>query len=103
MLKIDILNEKENPFLKRRDLHLSVEHIGTATPKTEDLISKLAEKFKADQDKIEIVYIFSHKGIAKSKVKARIWKEKLVKKEKQKEEKAEGADKEAVEEKTNEA
>ena len=96
MLKIDVLEEKENPFLKRKDVMLIVDHTGTATPKVDDLISRLSEKFKVEPDKTEIVYIFSQPGVAKSKVKARFWKEKVVKKEKPKEEST-------TEEKTNEA
>lgn len=93
---MDVLEEKENPFLKRKDLMLLVDHTGSATPKIDDLTNRLAEKFNAEPEKIEIVFIFSQKGVAKSKVKAKIWKEKVVKREKPKE-KAE-----AIEEKTNE-
>ncbi len=90
MLKIDVLDERENLFLKRKDLMLLVDHAGSATPKTNDLIVKLSEKFKVDQEKIEIVYILSQKGTAKSKIKAKFWQEKVIKKEKPKEEKGEG-------------
>lgn len=89
MMKINVLEERENPFLKRKDMMLVVDHTGTATPKIDNLRTKLAEQFKADAKKIEIVYILSQRGEAKSKVKAKIWKDKIVVQEEKKEEKRE--------------
>jgi ribosomal protein S24E len=91
MIKINVLSEKENPFLERRDMMLLIDHSGQSTPKKIELEDKIAEKFKTDKEKVEIVYIFSEAGISKSKVKTRLWEKKIVKKEKSKEsKKAEG-------------
>jgi len=83
-MKIDIIEKRENPFLKRTDLMLMVDHKGQATPKREDLDKEIAKQFKSVPEKVEIVYIFSEAGLTKSKVKARIWKEKIVEKKKRK-------------------
>jgi len=89
-MKMDVVEKKENPFLKRIDLMLSIDHTRKATPKRDELEKMIADKFKSVPEKVEIVYIFSEAGLAKSKVKARVWKEKIVvKKEKKKEKKPE--------------
>ena len=72
-MKIDVTEEKKNPFLKRIDLMLMVDHTGSATPKEEELKKEIAKKFKSGPDHVEVVYIFTQAGIAKSKVKSRIW------------------------------
>jgi len=87
-MKIEIIEEKDNPFLKRRDLMIMIDHAGQPTPKKDDLVKFLAEKYKVENEKVEVVYIFSETGIARSKAKARIWKEKpKVKKGKEEKEK----------------
>ena len=86
-MKIQIIEQKENPFLKRTDLMFFIEHTGQATPKKEEVEKLIAEEFKSVPEKIEIVYIFTETGRAKSKVKARIWKEKIVEKPKKEEKK----------------
>lgn len=87
-MKIDVIEQKKNPFLKRTDLILMVDHTGQATPKEEELKKTIAQKFKTGPDHVEVVYIFTQAGIAKSKVKSRIWKSKApVKKVKPKVEK----------------
>jgi len=102
-MKLDVIEKRDNPFLKRTDLLLSVNHKGQATPKRKDLEKDIANQFKSVPEKIEIVYIFSEKGLTKSKVKARVWKEKIVekkvKKPKEKKPKEEPKKEEKVEEK----
>jgi ribosomal protein S24E len=89
MIKFKTLEEKDNPALKRKDLMLLVEHAGEATPKTIDVAKKIVDQFKTKLDNVEIVYLFSEKGVASTKVKARIWKEGSPRKVEVKEEKKE--------------
>ena len=82
MINVKVLEEKDNPVLKRKDLLLMLEHSGEATPKRVDMEKLIADKFKGDVKKTEIVYMFSEGGRAATKVKAFIWKEKIVEKQK---------------------
>jgi ribosomal protein S24E len=75
-MKMDILDKKENPFLKRTDLILMIDHVGQATPKKEEIIKEIAGKFESSPEKVTVEYIFSEFGLAKAKVKAKVWKEK---------------------------
>lgn len=63
---------------------LEMEHKGLATPKKEEVENRIAEHFKTDKEKVEVVFIFSEYGVSRSRVKARVW-EQPVKKEKPKE------------------
>jgi ribosomal protein S24E len=96
MVKLKVLEEKGNPMLKRKDLMIEVNHSGEATPKVYDMAQEIAKKFNTKLENIEIVYLFTEKGIAKSKVNARIWEKgspKVVKKKEKKEAPAEEAPK----------
>jgi len=75
-MKIDIIEKKDNPFLKRTDLILTIDHTGLATPKKDDLIKEIAGKFSSIPEKVTIDYIFSEYGLSRAKVKAKVWKEK---------------------------
>ncbi len=84
-MKIIEKQKNENKLLKRTDLFLIIGHEGKPTPTQDEVIKAIAEKYKAPENKIEIIYIFSEKGKAQSKVKAKIWKEKIIeRKEKEK-------------------
>jgi len=84
-MKIIEKQKNENKLLKRTDLFLIIDHEGKPTPRQDEVIKAIAEKYKAPENKIEIIYIFSEKGKAQSKVKAKIWKEKIIeRKEKEK-------------------
>lgn len=87
-MKIIEKQKNENKLLKRTDLFLIIDHEGKSTPRQDEVIKAIAEKYKAPENKIEIIYIFSEKGKAQSKVKAKIWKEKIIERKK-KEEKSE--------------
>ena len=90
MFEIKEVEKKNNPFLKRTDLVLSLIHKGMATPSRNEVIQKIAEKYGSKPEHIEISYIFTQTGLTESIVKARIWKEKIIKREeKPKEEKKE--------------
>ncbi len=86
-MRFDVLEEKNNPLLKRREIVLGLDYEGGATPKKEDLIGKLAEHFKVEKEFIQIPQITSATGISKGKAFVRVWeikppeKKKKVKKE----------------------
>lgn len=100
-MKIDVLEKRENPILKRTDLLLKVDHDKQPTPKKDELAKVIADMFKSVPEKVEIIYIFSDVGITKAKVKARVWEEKPP--EKKRKEKVEKPKEEKPPEKKEEA
>jgi ribosomal protein S24E len=91
-MEIQIIEEKENPLLKRKEILATIDYQGGATPSKAELQKVLADKFKANIDSVEITKLLSEVGISKGKAWIKIWQEKKVpiyselKKEKKKEE-----------------
>lgn len=94
MINVKKLEEKENKVLKRKDLVLMLDHKGEATPSESKAKGLIKDKFKADPKKTEIVYMFSEKGKAATKVKAFVWDKKIVEKPEEKKEESEEKPKE---------
>ncbi|MEM5853981.1 MAG: 30S ribosomal protein S24e [Candidatus Aenigmatarchaeota archaeon] len=71
-MELEVIEEKENPFLRRKELKILVKHSNSPTPSKKDLIKELASKYSIPEDKIVIDYIFTKKGLQESLVKAKI-------------------------------
>ena len=88
-MKVNIVSEKQNPYLKRKEILLSIEHEAESTPPKAAVLELLAKQLSAEKEKIEIVDIISETGLPKSKSMIFIWEEVPVKKIKKTAEKAE--------------
>lgn len=77
-MKFVIVNEKDNPHMKRRQLQLSVDHVSGATPSMAGLQTILSKEFNTEPEKIEIKGIYSLKGRPQSKATVFIWTENKV-------------------------
>lgn len=106
-MNIQVITEKENLLLKRKEIVIVLDYDGKSTPSKAELQKLLEEQFKASIDNIEISKILSEVGIPKGKAWIKIWKEKKVpiyseikkeKVEKPKEEKTKAEKKEEVKE-----
>lgn len=88
-MNYNVLSEKENELLKRREIKIEIEHLLTSTPSKAELIKELATAYSVPEENIMIDYIFTQKGIGKSLAKIKIFKEKPKVKEKKQKEKGE--------------
>ena len=86
-MKVKIVNEKHNPYLKRKEIDAEVEHDNEPSPSKEALQHYIAKERKTDADKIEVKEIMTETGLPKSKAKVFVWEEPVKKKEKKIEEK----------------
>jgi ribosomal protein S24E len=77
-MKVQVLVEKENPLLKRKEIIVSLDYNGKATISKAELQKILSEEFKASIDNVEITKIFSEFGTPRGKAWIKIWKEKKV-------------------------
>jgi len=77
-MKVQIITEKENPLLKRKEVIISIDYDGGATPSKAELQKMVAEQLKANIENIEIAKILSEIGIPRGKAWVRIWQEKKV-------------------------
>ena|SRR3989344_8654438 len=89
-MKISITKEKQNPFMKRKEMEISIEHTGEATPALNALEAILEKELNEQKEKIDIRNIFSDKGKPFSKSKVFVWDDK---KPEKKAKKDEGGDK----------
>ena len=92
-MEIVIVEEKENPFFKRKDLKIRIKHLGSPTPSKADITKELASKYDVDQSQVLIDYIFSQRGLGESFVSCKILHEKP--QEIKKEEKGENSEAQA--------
>ena len=77
-MKVNILETRENPLLKRKELICSIEHEGDPTPSKAAVQAYIAKTEKVKPKSIEIKKIFSPKGGINSKVLVYFWREKEV-------------------------
>ncbi|MEM5836317.1 MAG: hypothetical protein QXR09_03280 [Candidatus Aenigmatarchaeota archaeon] len=83
-MEIEILEEKDNPLLRRKELKINIKHANSPTPKKQDLIKEIASKYSVSEDRVLVNYIFTKKGLPESFAKVKIYQEPI--KTKQKEE-----------------
>ena len=84
MINFEVITEKENKPLKRRDIYIIIDHPGSPTPKKEEIAKALAEKYNTNPENVEM-WLFTEKGKPRTKVKSYIWEEKRIKKQDKKE------------------
>jgi len=100
-MDIEIIEDRENALLKRRELKLGIKHTQSPTPKKQDLIKEMVAKYSVPEEHVVVDYIFTKKGIQESTAKVKIYQEppkikvKKKKEEKPKVEKSEAQSSEA--------
>ena len=72
-MKLELKNEKVNPYMKRRELHIHIEHEGEATPTKAALQQLAAKQFGFEADKTDVRSIFSASGSPCSEAKVFVW------------------------------
>lgn len=77
-MQVHIIEEKENPVLKRREVVASLDYDGQATVSRAVLQKTLADEMKTAIDSIEITKILSETGVHRGKAWIKVWKEKKV-------------------------
>lgn len=67
-MKMEIINEKKNPVLKRDEHRIRLEHKGKATPSRFELAKEVSRLLKTKEDLIIIDKILSRRGKQESDV-----------------------------------
>ena len=73
-----MLEEKENPLLKRKSIIFNLDYERGSTISKADLQKKLAEHFKAEPKHVEIVKILTQTGKSSGKAWINLWEEKEI-------------------------
>lgn len=66
-MNFQVVNEKENPLFKRKEVLMSLDYQGGSTPSKADLQKSLSEHFKVNVDSIEIAKIISETGLPRGR------------------------------------
>ncbi len=77
-MKLEIVEEKENPVFKRKNIIISIDYGGSSTISKAELQKKIAMEMKAEPNHVEIKKILSNVGKSEGKAWIRIWQEKEV-------------------------
>jgi len=77
-MKLEVVNEKENPLLKRKEIIVNLDFDGKGTWSKADIQRLVAEQFKVSLDNVEVSKILSEFGMSKGKAWIKIWEEKKV-------------------------
>lgn len=59
---MEVLEERDNIFLNRKELLLKIPHKNAATPSREEVKKMIIEKYNVDERDIDLKYIFSKKN-----------------------------------------
>ncbi|MBI2107034.1 hypothetical protein HYT57_03545 [Candidatus Woesearchaeota archaeon] len=70
-----IVQKINHPLLKREQITFEIEHAGSKTPKSDEILQKIAEATKASKELIKIKNIVPGYGVTKAKVIANIYKD----------------------------
>lgn len=87
-MQITVVEEKDNPFFKRKEMIVLLKHEASSTPSKAELVKMLAGSNGVDESQVVIDYIFTKAGISESMAKVKILKEKPTVKEEPKKEEA---------------
>ncbi|MBI4894614.1 MAG: hypothetical protein HY833_02675 [Candidatus Aenigmarchaeota archaeon] len=74
-MQATIIEEKVNPFFKRKELTVLLKHEAVATPSKAELTKMLAATQGVQESQVIIEYIFTKKGICESLAKVMILNE----------------------------
>ena len=72
-MKFEIISQKENPLLKRKELELAVDYEKGAVASKASVSEFLQKNFSAAAESIEVVKISTDYGTARGKARVRIW------------------------------
>ncbi len=75
-MEIEVLEEKENRLLKRKEIRFKITHENEATPKRSEVISQLVSDMGTSKDKIVVDNIKAEFGLPQSKGYAKVYKSK---------------------------
>lgn len=74
-MKVSTFSEKDNPYMKRKEVAALVEHTAGATPSRAALQQVLAKDWNVKVEQVDIKGIFTRVGRQASRIKVHVWHE----------------------------
>lgn len=76
-MEFKIISEKQNPVMKRREIHIEIKY-GGATPSKAHVQEHVAAKLSVNPENLEISKILSEHGKSAGKVWIKVWENKKI-------------------------
>lgn len=70
---MNILKEKEFPLLKRKRITAEMEHFKKPTPTKLEIVKKISQEMKVQEENISLLHAYPHFGREKTKIIANIY------------------------------
>lgn len=77
-MRFKIVEEKDNPVLKRKEMIASIDYEQGSTPSKAEMQKIVAEQMKANIENVEISKILSENGMSIGMAWVKIWQEKKI-------------------------
>jgi ribosomal protein S24E len=74
-MQMTVIEEKDNPFFKRKELTFLLKHDAASTPSKSELVKMVAVSQGVQESQIVVEYIFTKKGISESLAKVMVLSE----------------------------
>jgi ribosomal protein S24E len=78
-MNIKTVSEKDNPFMKRKELVVTIEHSSAATPGNAIIQAGLAREWKVSPEQVDIRGIYTRTGRQSSRTEVFVWQQPKVK------------------------
>ncbi|MFH1294671.1 MAG: 30S ribosomal protein S24e [Candidatus Aenigmatarchaeota archaeon] len=75
-MKAQIIEEKENPLMQRKEYWLTIKHEEGPTPSRSDVMKFLVGELKTKEDLLIVEKMFSEKGKTATRVRAEVYRKK---------------------------
>ena len=75
-MDVKIIEKRDSPFFKRKELKISIKHDSTTTPSKADIQKDLAVSEQVDESQVVVDFVSTKKGICESVASVKILNEK---------------------------
>ncbi len=62
-MEVEVISERDNPFLDRREYRLGFRHGGEATPSRETVVRHVVERMGLERDKVFVASLETYTGM----------------------------------------
>ena len=72
-MKLQVLDEKHNPVLQRKELNISVDYEGKSTPKLAELSAAISKQLGVDMATVDVRKLVGSTGAAHGTARVHVW------------------------------
>ncbi len=81
VMELNIVEEKENALLERKELEFEIRHGSSSTPSKAEVVKNIAAKYSVPETHVLLNYLFTRKGTGVATGKAKVYQQPVAAKE----------------------